>query len=44
MIEIIDALAKGGDTSAVEEKVRKEVADLARELLKTAAAREAHYY
>ena len=25
MIEVIDALAKGGDTSAVEEKVRKEV-------------------
>jgi len=28
MIEIIDALAKGGDTSAVEEKVRKEVKEL----------------
>jgi glycine hydroxymethyltransferase len=25
MIEIVDALAKGGDTSAIEEKVRKEV-------------------
>lgn len=28
MIEIIDALAKGGDTSAIEEKVRKEVTAL----------------
>ena len=28
MIEIVDALAKGGDTSAVEEKVRKEVKEL----------------
>jgi glycine hydroxymethyltransferase len=25
MVEVVDALAKGGDTTAVEEKVRREV-------------------
>jgi glycine hydroxymethyltransferase len=28
MVEVIDALAKGGDTSAVENKVRAEVKEL----------------